>query len=73
MKDMFVNFSDEMTILLGHGSCVTSEGTIEMDASIMDGRDFSTGGVICVQNVKNPIRLSRLIKEKVGINVMGQS
>ena len=48
----------------GLGSVVTEEGTLEMDALIMDGRDLQVGGVIGVSKLKNPIAVSRLIMEK---------
>ena len=39
----------------GKGSVFTSEGLIEMDASIMDGKTLKAGSVAGVQRVKNPI------------------
>ena len=50
----------------GRGSVFTAEGTHEMDASIMDGRDLSAGAVAMVQGIKNPIALARLVMEKSG-------
>ncbi len=48
----------------GKGSVFTSEGTHEMDASIMSGEDLSAGAVSSVIGVKNPIKLSRLVMEQ---------
>jgi len=48
----------------GRGSALTYLGTVEMDASIMDGKSLSAGAVALVHNVKNPIRLARLVMEK---------
>jgi beta-aspartyl-peptidase (threonine type) len=48
----------------GKGSVFTSEGTHEMDAAIMDGRDLNAGAVALVSNVKNPILLARAVMEK---------
>jgi beta-aspartyl-peptidase (threonine type) len=48
----------------GIGSVYTSDGTHEMDASIMDGRDLSCGAVAGVQHVPHPISLARLVMEK---------
>lgn len=48
----------------GKGSVFTSEGTHEMDASIMEGSKRKAGAVSAIQGVKNPIKLSRLIMEK---------
>jgi len=48
----------------GRGAVFTSAGTNELDASIMDGRDLSSGAVAGVTIIKNPISLARLVKEK---------
>src|SRR4051795_4824144 len=48
----------------GRGAVFTHEGKNEMDASIMDGRTLSAGAVAAVKNVKNPIKLARLVMEK---------
>ncbi|WP_028388303.1 isoaspartyl peptidase/L-asparaginase family protein [Legionella fairfieldensis] len=48
----------------GKGSALNSQGEVEMDASIMDGRDLKAGAVSMVRNVKNPIALARIIMNK---------
>lgn len=48
----------------GKGAVYTSDGTHELDASIMDGRDLSCGAVAGVKTIKNPISLARLVMEK---------
>lgn len=48
----------------GRGSVFTHEGTNEMDACIMDGRKPEAGAVTLVKNIKNPIKLARLVMEK---------
>src|SRR5690242_5429195 len=48
----------------GRGAVFTHEGKNEMDASIMDGRTLRAGAVAFVKNVKNPIRLARLVMER---------
>ena len=48
----------------GRGSSLTWLGTVEMDAAIMDGTDLSAGAVAMVRDVKNPIRLARLVMER---------
>jgi beta-aspartyl-peptidase (threonine type) len=48
----------------GRGSVFTHEGKNEMDASIMDGRTLDAGAIAFVRNVKNPIKLARLVMEK---------
>ncbi|MEP5611212.1 MAG: isoaspartyl peptidase/L-asparaginase [Cyclobacteriaceae bacterium] len=48
----------------GKGSVFTSEGTHEMDASIMEGASLNAGAVSAISGVKNPVRLSRLVMEQ---------
>lgn len=46
----------------GKGAVFTWEGTNELDASIMDGRDRSAGAVTGVTTVKNPILLADTVR-----------
>lgn len=48
----------------GRGSALTANGTVEMEASIMDGCGRRCGAVSGVTTVKNPISLARLVLEK---------
>lgn len=48
----------------GRGAVFTHEGKNEMDAAIMDGKNLKAGAVAFLQNVKNPIKLARLVMEK---------
>lgn len=48
----------------GKGSVFTHEGKNEMDAAIMDGRKLKAGAVAFLQNVKNPVKLARLVMER---------
>jgi L-asparaginase / beta-aspartyl-peptidase len=45
----------------GRGSVLTTAGTVEMDASIMEGDTLGNGAVACVSEVRNPITLARRI------------
>ena len=45
----------------GRGSVLTAAGTVEMDASIMEGDTLGNGAVACVSEVRNPITLARRI------------
>lgn len=48
----------------GKGAVFTSEGTIELDAAIMDGASLNAGAVAAIKHIKNPISLARLVMEK---------
>ncbi|KAG8066481.1 hypothetical protein GUJ93_ZPchr0004g38912 [Zizania palustris] len=48
----------------GRGSALTRRGTVEMEASIMDGRGRRCGAVSGVSTVKNPVSLARLVMDK---------
>jgi beta-aspartyl-peptidase (threonine type) len=47
----------------GRGSVLTTEGTVEMDASIMEGDGLKNGAAACVTAMRHPISLARLILE----------
>jgi len=55
---------DDPLFNAGKGAVYTHEGTHELDAAIMDGRDLSCGSVAVLKTVKNPISLARLVMEK---------
>ncbi|RAL47244.1 hypothetical protein DM860_013209 [Cuscuta australis] len=48
----------------GRGSALTEKGTVEMEASIMDGNGRRCGAVSGITTVKNPISLARLVMDK---------
>jgi len=48
----------------GKGSVFTAEGTHEMDAAIMEGKDLQAGAVTLIAGIKNPIELARLVMDK---------
>src|SRR3970040_2089832 len=55
----------------GKGAVYTSDGTHELDASIMDGSNLSTGAVTLIKRVKNPISLARHVMEKTPHVLLG--
>ncbi len=48
----------------GKGAVLTSEGTAELDASIMNGATLQSGAVAGVKRIKNPISAARLVMEQ---------
>ena len=52
---------DDPKFNAGRGAVFTWEGTNELDAAVMDGRDRSAGAVTGVTSIKNPILLARAV------------
>jgi beta-aspartyl-peptidase (threonine type) len=48
----------------GYGAVFAANGTHELDASIMDGRDRNAGSVAGVMHVKNPILAARAVMDR---------
>jgi beta-aspartyl-peptidase (threonine type) len=55
----------------GKGSVFTHAGKNEMDAAIMDGKDLNAGAVAFVKNVRNPVKLARLVMERTPHILLG--
>ncbi len=55
---------DDPLFNAGKGSVFTHDEKNEMDACIMDGKTLDAGAVAFVKNVKNPVKLARLVMEK---------
>ncbi len=54
---------DDPAFNAGRGSVLTTAGTVEMDASIMEGDHLRCGAVACVTGIPNPISLARRLAE----------
>jgi beta-aspartyl-peptidase (threonine type) len=54
---------DDPTFDAGIGSVLNREGSVELDAAIMDGRSLNSGAVAAVRRVRNPITLARRVLE----------
>ncbi|HEY8564392.1 MAG TPA: isoaspartyl peptidase/L-asparaginase [Beijerinckiaceae bacterium] len=48
----------------GHGAALTSEGTIEHDACIMDGTTLAAGAVCGVGRIRNPVQAARAVMDR---------
>jgi isoaspartyl peptidase/L-asparaginase-like protein (Ntn-hydrolase superfamily) len=61
---------DDPTVLsVGYGGLPDADGRVTLDAAIMDWK-ARVGSVICVENIKNPISIARLILEKTEHTVL---
>ncbi len=59
-----VSMEDDDTFDAGRGSFLTRDGRVQLDALLMDGATLRTGGVACVERLRNPIRAARLVLEQ---------
>jgi beta-aspartyl-peptidase (threonine type) len=62
VKAAIIPMEDSPLFNAGKGAVFTWDGTNELDASIMDGRDRSAGAVAGVKTVKNPILLADTVR-----------
>jgi beta-aspartyl-peptidase (threonine type) len=62
VKAAIVILEDSPLFNAGKGAVFTWDGTNELDASIMDGRDRSAGAVAGVKTVRNPILLADTVR-----------
>jgi beta-aspartyl-peptidase (threonine type) len=47
----------------GRGSFLNRDGRVQLDALLMDGATLRAGGVGCVERIRNPIHVARLVLE----------
>ena len=59
------------TFNAGYGGVLTLGGTVEMDASIMDGATLNAGCVSTVKDIFHPITLARRVMEKTPHTFLG--
>ena len=53
----------------GLGACLTSDGTMELDASVMEGERLELGAVACLPPFANPIRIADAVRRS-GVHAM---
>lgn len=64
VEAVIVHLEDDSLFNAGRGAVLNEFGNATLDASIMNGKDLSCGGVADVKLVKNPIKLARTVMEK---------
>jgi len=63
-EQAIVELEDDPVFDAGLGSHLNRDGTVQLDAILIDGANLKSGAVVAVERVRNPIRLARLILEK---------
>ncbi len=61
VEEAVVIMEDDETFDAGRGSFLSRDGKVQLDALIMDGATLRTGGVGCVERLRNPVRAARKI------------
>lgn len=56
-----MSLEDNVLFNAGRGSVFGKDGSQEMDASIMDGKNLMAGAVAAVRNIRNPVELAYTI------------
>jgi beta-aspartyl-peptidase (threonine type) len=57
----------------GRGAALTRDQTVELDATIMSGKNRQAGAVAAVSRIKNPITAARAVMEKSGhVMIIGE-
>jgi beta-aspartyl-peptidase (threonine type) len=59
-----VVMEDDEIFDAGRGSYLTNDGRVQLDALLMNGENLRTGGVACVEHLRNPIKAARLVLDK---------
>lgn len=64
IEKAIVVMEDSPLFNAGKGAVYTNAATNELDASIMDGKTLNAGAISGVSQIKNPIKLARVVMEK---------
>jgi len=49
---------------VGYGGLPNEQGVVQLDASFMDGKTYSAGAVACLENIKTPSSVARLVMQR---------
>jgi L-asparaginase / beta-aspartyl-peptidase len=61
IETAILSMEEDETFDAGRGSFLTSDGRVQLDALMMDGKTLRSGGVGCVEHIRNPIRAARKV------------
>ena len=49
---------------VGYGGLPNEDGVVQLDASIMDGQTYNAGSVACLEGIKTPSSVARVVMER---------
>jgi len=55
---------DPNDMSVGYGGFPNEDGVVQLDASIMDGKTYNAGAVACLENIKYPCSVARIVMER---------
>ncbi|AFU60200.1 putative L-asparaginase [Candidatus Nitrososphaera gargensis Ga9.2] len=64
VESAVASMEDSGLFNVGIDSCLILDKRIEMNASIMNGKDLAAGSVGMVQHMQNPVKLARQVMER---------
>src|SRR5437868_9201682 len=64
VEEAIVIMEEDEIFDAGRGSFLTSQGHVQLDAMMMDGKTLRAGGVGCVEHIRNPIRAARKVLDE---------
>ncbi len=64
---------DPVDASVGYGGLPNEAGVVQLDSSIMDGRTYNAGSVACLENIKTPSSVARIVMERTDhVMLVGQ-
>ncbi|MFB0518931.1 MAG: N(4)-(beta-N-acetylglucosaminyl)-L-asparaginase [Acidobacteriota bacterium] len=63
-KAVNISEADPRDRAVGYGGLPNEEGVLQLDASCMDGPTYNAGAVACMENIKTPCSVARLVMER---------
>jgi len=55
---------DPNDITVGYGGLPNEEGIVQLDSSVMHGPTHNAGAVACIERIKNPSKVAKLVMER---------
>ncbi len=49
---------------VGYGGLPNEDGIVQLDSSVMDGKTYNAGSVACLEGIKTPSSVARIVMEK---------